>query len=260
LKGKGLHIRGGASNVIVRNITITSINPQVVWGGDAITIDDADKVWIDHNRFSLIARQMIVTGFGKASNTTFSYNEFDGRTPYAAYCDGSHYWVLLLLGASDTLTLLGNWIHDTSGRAPHAGGYDSAHVTAHLVDNFFEHVTGHAVNPLTTQARLLLEANHFRDVKTPILPDTTTAPAPGYAYAPIGTPASAVDAACKAALGRVCASNQAVPQNGMWLLDQPVLDSFASLGDGKLAVPYPASEVPLSVPHLAGPGHIRAEP
>jgi len=98
LRGKGLTIRGGVSNIIIRNLTITELNPQVVWGGDALTIDNADKVWIDHNRISLIGRQMFVTGWGKASNVTVSWNEFDGQTPYAAYCDGAHYWVSLNLG------------------------------------------------------------------------------------------------------------------------------------------------------------------
>jgi pectate lyase len=27
---------------------ITNINPKYVWGGDAITVDDADMIWIDH--------------------------------------------------------------------------------------------------------------------------------------------------------------------------------------------------------------------
>lgn len=30
-----------------RNIEITDINPEYVWGGDAITLDDCDMVWID---------------------------------------------------------------------------------------------------------------------------------------------------------------------------------------------------------------------
>ena len=31
-----------------RNIAITDINPQYVWGGDGITLNDCDLVWIDH--------------------------------------------------------------------------------------------------------------------------------------------------------------------------------------------------------------------
>jgi len=46
--GKGLRIVSGASNVIIQNIKITNINPQYVWGGDAITLDNTDLVWIDH--------------------------------------------------------------------------------------------------------------------------------------------------------------------------------------------------------------------
>jgi len=92
LRGKGIALRDGVRNVIVRNLTITDLNPQIVWGGDAITLDDADGVWIDHNRIARIGRQMLVTGFGKAANVTFSWNELDGRTPYSATCDGAHYW------------------------------------------------------------------------------------------------------------------------------------------------------------------------
>lgn len=48
IKGKGLRIVSGASNIIVQNIKITNLNPHYVWGGDAITLNGADMVWIDH--------------------------------------------------------------------------------------------------------------------------------------------------------------------------------------------------------------------
>lgn len=34
--------------ICCRNIAITDINPKYVWGGDGITLDDCDLVWIDH--------------------------------------------------------------------------------------------------------------------------------------------------------------------------------------------------------------------
>ena len=43
IKGKGLRIVSGASNVIIQNVFITDINPRYVWGGDAITLDNAGK-------------------------------------------------------------------------------------------------------------------------------------------------------------------------------------------------------------------------
>lgn len=48
IKGKGLRIVSGANNIIIQNIHITELNPHYVWGGDAITLDGADMVWIDH--------------------------------------------------------------------------------------------------------------------------------------------------------------------------------------------------------------------
>ena len=37
IQGAGLFIGDGAHNVIVRNLTLSDINPRVVWGGDALT-------------------------------------------------------------------------------------------------------------------------------------------------------------------------------------------------------------------------------
>lgn len=47
IKGKGIRIVD-ASNVIVQNVAFTDINPKYVWGGDAVTLDSTDMVWIDH--------------------------------------------------------------------------------------------------------------------------------------------------------------------------------------------------------------------
>lgn len=48
IRGKGLRIAGGTNNVILQNLEITDLNPQYVWGGDAITLDGSSNVWIDH--------------------------------------------------------------------------------------------------------------------------------------------------------------------------------------------------------------------
>lgn len=46
--GKGLRFTNGASNIIVQNIMISNLNPQYVWGGDALTFSGADTIWVDH--------------------------------------------------------------------------------------------------------------------------------------------------------------------------------------------------------------------
>jgi pectin lyase len=52
IKGKGFVVESGNSNVIIQNIHFTYINPQYVWGGDAILLDNSDLVWIDHCKVS----------------------------------------------------------------------------------------------------------------------------------------------------------------------------------------------------------------
>lgn len=45
IKGKGLRIVSGASNIIIQNVHITNLNPKYVWGGDAITLDNTGMWW-----------------------------------------------------------------------------------------------------------------------------------------------------------------------------------------------------------------------
>lgn len=55
LRGKGLRIANGAKNVIIQNIHITELNPQYIWGGDAIAVDGSDQVWI--GKLSILSTQ-----------------------------------------------------------------------------------------------------------------------------------------------------------------------------------------------------------
>lgn len=48
IMGKGIRLANGIKNVIIQNIHITELNPQYVWGGDAITLAGTDMIWIDH--------------------------------------------------------------------------------------------------------------------------------------------------------------------------------------------------------------------
>jgi pectin lyase len=47
IRGKGLVLQG-VKNVIIQNIHITELNPEYVWGGDALSLAGTDNVWIDH--------------------------------------------------------------------------------------------------------------------------------------------------------------------------------------------------------------------
>ncbi|MCD5992460.1 pectate lyase [Pseudomonas sp. CDFA 602] len=252
IQGMGLLIGGGAHNVIVRNLTLSDINPRVVWGGDALTLDDADGVWIDHDTFARIGRQMIVTGWGTASHVTISNNDFDGRTPYSATCDGHHYWVWLFLGHHDTLTVERNYIHDTSGRAPHAGGMGDAEVTAQLVNNVFANMTYQgAIMSRTDTSRLLVEGNVFQNVIHPVFNDTHQ---PGLAFAPFSTASESAHSACQTAIGRPCASNQAQQSGADYRPeDRDALNAFTPYGRW-LITPLPADQARALVLRDAGAG------
>ncbi|KAG8938686.1 hypothetical protein FRC00_014563, partial [Tulasnella sp. 408] len=113
IKGIGLSLTN-VSNVIIQNIKITDLNPQYVWGGDAINLSGATKVWIDHNYIARVGRQFIVSHYDPNTGITISNNYFDGQSSYSASCNGHHYWAFLFLGEADQITMLQNHIYYTS--------------------------------------------------------------------------------------------------------------------------------------------------
>lgn len=256
IQGAGLFIGDGAHNVIVRNLTLSDINPRVVWGGDALTLNKADGVWIDHNTFARIGRQMIVTGWGAASHVTLSSNEFDGRTPYSSTCDGHHYWVWLFLGSQDTLTLSRNYVHDTSGRAPHSGGMNNAQVRAQLVNNVFQRMTYQgAIMSRTSSSQLLVEGNDFENVAHPLYNDVDQ---PGTAFALFDPVSQAADDACVSAIGRACVVNRQRNSGDNYRpRDVSALEAFREYRQ-YLVMPVSAEEAKARVPGEAGVGKVSA--
>ncbi|MGR4932721.1 right-handed parallel beta-helix repeat-containing protein [Bradyrhizobium sp. CAR08] len=227
IKGKGLRLNG-VSNVVIRNLTISDINEGVIFAGDAIAIARADLVWIDHNRFHNIGRQMIAGGFGPTTNITLSRNDFDAAISIPPIVTGEHYWNLLFLGVPETITIANNNFHETSGRAPHI---DGAQAIIPLVNNYFhstnaQHSGGffHAV-VAESSVHALVEGNYFDNIETPI---TTGS---GHIFAVLGKATGTMPSICLTALGRRCIENFAIPVprvNG-FRLDEIVVQSFGSL-------------------------------
>ncbi|KAF8670702.1 Pectate lyase [Rhizoctonia solani] len=186
IKGKGLRL-SGVSNVIIQNIRISDLNPQYVWGGDALHIENASKVWVDHNY-----------GFGAAKQVTISNNYFDGQSTYSTGCDQHHYWALLFAGNGDQITFARNYLYYTAGRGPHIGGLDGYSLTLHMYNNYFNEIAGHAIDP-DTGSKILVEGNYFNKVKTPATGNTK-----GAAFAPTS---ASMNSQCSGTLGRNCVSN-----------------------------------------------------
>ncbi|KAJ3544742.1 hypothetical protein NM208_g2895 [Fusarium decemcellulare] len=123
IKGKGLRMRDGATNIIIQNIQVTDLNPEYVWGGDAISFDGADLVWVDHVTTARPGRQHYVFGFSPSKRITLSNNFIDGESPYSTGCDGYHYWTFEMVAA-----------------LPSAAG-----TLLHAVNNVWEENNGHAL-------------------------------------------------------------------------------------------------------------------
>ncbi|KAH6961976.1 putative pectin lyase D [Ilyonectria sp. MPI-CAGE-AT-0026] len=198
IRGKGLRIVG-AQNVIIQNIAITELNPSLVWGGDGITLDSSDLVWIDHVTTSLIGRQHIVLGTDADNRVTISNCKIDGTTEWSPNCDSYAYWGLYFGGSSDKITLKNNYIYHTSGRSPKVTGT----TLLHAVNNYFSDINGHAFE-IDSSTQVLAEGNLFESV------DTIVDGQEGQVLVP-----DTDGSACSSALSRECQAN-GYTSSGTW--------------------------------------------
>jgi pectate lyase len=169
LTGCGLSIRD-TGNVIVRNLKIAKV-PAGTGNGDAIHIDNATRVWIDHNDLS--------------SDTTHGSDFYDGlldMTHAADYITVS--WNVfhdhikcVLVGHSDDnagedtgklrITFHHNVFRDCGQRNPRVRFGDPVHVYNNyfVQTKEFEYSYGIAT---TEDAGVLVEANYFENIAEPV--------------------------------------------------------------------------------------------
>ncbi|RMD42303.1 hypothetical protein DV735_g2833, partial [Chaetothyriales sp. CBS 134920] len=241
IKGKGLKIVSGASNIIIQNVHITDLNPKYVWGGDAITLDDTDLVWIDHVKTSLIGRQHIVLGTSASGRVTISNNEIDGESTYSATCDGHHYWALYFTGSSDLVTLKGNYVHHTSGRSPKVAG----NTLLHAVNNYWYDNSGHAFE-VGSGANIVVEGDVFKNVVEVV--DTSSDAGKLFTSEDATT-----NAACSSYLGHTCQVNVYTNSTSYVSSDESFFSSFSGKN---VASAGAASGVASSVVSNAGIGKL----
>ncbi|KAH7418856.1 pectin lyase [Cadophora sp. MPI-SDFR-AT-0126] len=246
IQGKGLRLPATTTNVIIQNIHITDINPSHVWGGDALQLEGNKGVWIDHNKFSLIGRQFIVSHYA-ASQFTVSNNEFYGVTTTSAVCNGDHYWTNMFIGPGDLITIDRNYYHDVSGRAPKLGE-SGVRTTVHATNNLFYNMAGHAFD-IYSGTYALIEGNAFITVTTPMASQT------GAIY---NVPDSTSASTCSSYLGRNCQLNAFGSNVGTWpsLTNTAVLDVFKVYDTKYIVTPISGGSVTASVVANAGIGKI----
>ncbi|KAK9782768.1 putative Pectin lyase B [Seiridium cardinale] len=247
IKGKGLRLIG-SSNVIIQNIKITDLNPEYVWGGDAITLDGTDlvmlmlqEVWIDHVSTSLIGRQHIVLGTDASNRVTISNCDIDGTTSWSPNCDTYHYWNVLFLGSQDLVTFKNNYLHHFSGRAPKVGG----NTLLHAVNNYFYQTdsSGHAFE-IDSGGMVLAEGNVFQNVVTVVTDDVE-----GQAFT---SPSSTANTVCETYLGRDCVLNAFGSSGTFNIVDTDFLANF----EGKNIASATSADTAKSVASSAGFGNL----
>ncbi|APA13447.1 hypothetical protein SS1G_07942 [Sclerotinia sclerotiorum 1980 UF-70] len=221
IKGRGFFI-AGAKNIIIQNVEFVDLNPKYIWGGDAISVDGTDLLWIDHVKISHAGRQFITMGPGASNRVTVSNSEFDGTTTNSAMCNNHHYWTLYFTGSQDSVTFKGNYIHNTSGRGPKVGGLHSSvkpSVFMQAANNYWSDVAGNAFQ-IGEGAKVLAEGNVFENAKTPVIFDIPSNPLWSSSGGVTG---------CASILGRNCQANSLVTSGAFAGTNTDVLSTAKGL-------------------------------
>ena len=173
----------------------------------------ADLIWIDHVTTDLISRQHIVLGNSASGRVTISNCEINGATAWSAKCNGEHYWNMYFTGSADSVTLKGNYIHHTSGRAPKVAGK----TLLHAVNNYFSTSSVHDFEG-DAGAQIVAEGNVFENVK-----EAMQSGLDGKWFA---SEDANSNAQCKQYLGHVCELNSYESSGALTGSDTSVLSGF----------------------------------
>ncbi|MEV4947527.1 pectinesterase family protein [Streptomyces sp. NPDC053755] len=167
--GGGFFLGPGVHNVIIRNLTIRDTY-QGVWNDkehdfDAVQMDGAHHVWIDHNDLRHMADGLIDVR-KDSTYVTVSWNRLSNGNK--AFGIG---WTPQVV---TDITIHHNWLRETEQRNPST---DNA-ARAHLYNNYLQDDPGTAVtsaygNYSRGATRMLLENSYFQGVNNPVVKDAT---------------------------------------------------------------------------------------
>jgi pectate lyase len=167
--GGGFFLGAGVHNVIIRNLTIRDAY-QGVWNDkdhdfDAIQMDGAHHVWIDHNDLRHMADGLIDVR-KDSTYVTVSWNKLSQ--------DNKAFGIGWTENVVTDITIHHNWIRETEQRNPSTD--NAAH--AHLYNNFLEDVAGTDIkssygNYSRGATKMVLENSYFQGVNNPVIKDST---------------------------------------------------------------------------------------
>ncbi|MEW2810403.1 pectinesterase family protein [Streptomyces massasporeus] len=166
--GGGFFLGQGVHNVIIRNLTIRDAY-QGIWNDkdhdfDAIQMDGAHHVWIDHNDLRHMADGLIDVR-KDSTNVTVSWNKLSDNN--------KTFGIGWTENVKTDITIHHNWIRETEQRNPSTD--NAAH--AHLYNNFLEDAPKTSIgssygNYSRGSTRMVLENSYFQGVKNPVIKDS----------------------------------------------------------------------------------------
>ncbi|MEU0165398.1 pectinesterase family protein [Streptomyces iakyrus] len=169
--GGGFFLGQGVHNVIIRNLTIRDAY-QGIWNDkdhdfDAVQMDGAHHVWIDHNDLRHMADGLIDVR-KDSTNVTVSWNKLSDNN--------KTFGIGWTENVKTDITIHHNWIRETEQRNPSTD--NAAH--AHLYNNFLEDAPGTAItsaygNYSRGGTKMVLENSLFQGVKNPVIKDSGAA-------------------------------------------------------------------------------------
>ncbi|MFF9773817.1 pectinesterase family protein [Streptomyces sp. NPDC013978] len=169
--GGGFFLGSGVHNVIIRNLTIRD-SYQGTWNDkdhdfDAIQMDGAHHVWIDHNDLRHMADGLIDSR-KDTTYVTVSWNKLSQNN--------KTFGIGWTTNTTADLTIHHNWFRETEQRNPSTDNV--AH--AHLYNNFLEDVSGTDItssygNYARGNTKMVLENSYFQGMRNPVTKDTTAA-------------------------------------------------------------------------------------
>ncbi|EMF58428.1 pectinesterase family protein [Streptomyces bottropensis] len=169
--GGGFFLGQGVHNVVIRNLTIRD-SYQGTWNDkdhdfDAIQMDGAHHVWIDHNDLRHMADGLIDSR-KDTTYVTVSWNKLSQNN--------KTFGIGWTTNTTADLTIHHNWFRDTEQRNPSTDNV--AH--AHLYNNFLEDVSGTDIassygNYARGNTKMVLENSYFQGMRNPVTKDATAA-------------------------------------------------------------------------------------
>ncbi|MEU3449134.1 pectinesterase family protein [Streptomyces thermolilacinus] len=169
--GGGFFLGPGVHNVIIRNLTIRD-SYQGVWNDkdhdfDAVQMDGAHHVWIDHNDLRNMADGLIDVR-KDSTYVTVSWNRMSHNN--------KTFGIGWTPNTVTDITIHHNWLRETEQRNPST---DNA-ARAHLYNNYLEDTPGTRItsaygNYARGKTRMVLENSYFQGVRNPVIRDATAA-------------------------------------------------------------------------------------